>query len=236
VGNLESSDDVGRTALGDGLSLLAQESRRQGGNISPAPSLAFEEGGFTYVPAVGDGQVGAFMLWDQRDRSHKIITAGNDPTRFTQLQSAMSDRVQDDQLMNNSEMRWQQSYGTRFVSEFDFAYYPKDLNQGIMSWITTEAEQQWFAQNDQLPNTDIEGLTGRALEDRMAERRLFAATMNLMALDLGWSGIEPPDPFATSAPQQVPRGADDEESAGGFEARQRGQASFLESQVLQVFP
>ena len=235
VGNLESSDDVGRTALGDALSMLAQESKRQGGNISPAISLSFSEGGFTYVPAAGDGQVGAFMQWDPRDRSSKIITAGSDPTRFTQLQAVMSDKVEDDLLMNNSEMRWRPSYGTRFVSEFDFAYFSKDMSQGILSWITVEAEQQWFAQNGQLPRTDIEGLTGRALEEVLSERRLFAATMNLMALDLGWSGLEPPDPFATSAPQQVPRGAGDEESPAGFEARQRGQASFLESQALQVF-
>ena len=235
VGNLESSDDVGRTALGDGLSQLAQESKRQGGNISPAPSLSFSEGGFTYVPSAGDGQVGAFLQWDPRDRSSRIITAGSDPTRFTQLQAVMSDKVEDDLLMNNSEMRWRPSYGTRFVSEFDFAYFPKDMSQGVLSWITVEAEQQWFAQNGQLPRTDTEGLTGRALEEVMSERRLFAATMNLMALDLGWSGIEPPDPFATAAPPQVPRAAGEEESPGGFEARQRGQASFLESQARQVF-
>ena len=240
VGNLESSDDVGRTALGTALSNLAQESKRLGGDISPAIGLSFKDGGFTYVPSVGDGQVGAFMLWDKGDRSHKIITPGNDPTRFNQLDKALRSQTQDE-LMSDNDMRWRESYGTRFMSEFDLAFFGDDMTQGSLAWVTNRAQENWVAQTGQLPNLDVEGLTGRALEEVMTTRRLFDATMNIVALELGWSGIEPPDPFAPDAPPQTAvtrgRGGALEEQRGGvFEAQQAGQISFRESQKRQIRP
>lgn len=196
VGNLREGKRAGVSSVQMGLLALGLEARRQGGGISPNIAAAFEHKGKTYVPATGGGRAGAFLEWDSGKRERKIIRPLD--RGFGELQQRLADTTESADLVTNSDVRWRASYGTRFVSEFDQAYFSSDSTSGIGGWIRDEAERRWFDNTGQLPQTDIEGLEGRELEQVQLQRELFRTIMDQVATEHGWGGLDRVQPAAAS--------------------------------------
>lgn len=187
VGNMQKGSKDGSRRLMGGLLSLSLEARRQGG-ISPNVGLAFEHKGKTYVPATGNGRAGAFLEWDPRAQEPKLLRP--DAKMFGELQERLFETAEETDLVFNSDVRWRPSYGTRFVQEFDQAYFPGQTTGNISGWIANESQRRWFEQMGQLPRLSTEGLEGRELEEVQNERDLFRSFMNVIALELGWSGLD----------------------------------------------
>ncbi len=205
VGSIRETDKAGRLRLNGALTALTLEARRQG-DISPNTALAFEHRGKTYVPATGNGRAGAYMEWDQRTQQAKLVSPNTNLTLFRQLNERLAESASELDLVSNSDVRWRESYGTRFISQFDQAYFPNDPSGGIGSWMATEAQRRWFDQMGTLPRLDVEGLEGRELEEVQQERDVFRSFMNIIALEHGWTGLDPlrVPPGVTGVPSQLP--------------------------------
>lgn len=195
VGNIRQPERDAARRLGSALSNLSRQSR-EAGDISPNLGLTFEhvnekKEAKTYIPATGDGQVGLFLEWD------KITTAvadsriiGRENKLFDELEQKVLEGSADVDLVFNSDVRWREEYGTRFVSEFDQTYFAEEgVGGGIGGWIRDEATQRWFDQTGFFPDLNTEALEGRALAEVQLQRDIFSTFMSLIAIEHGWSGL-----------------------------------------------
>ncbi len=189
VGNVGKPDKNGTRRLNAALADLSFASKRQG-DVTPNVGLSFGHKGLTYVPSTGNGRAGVFLEWDPPKQDWRLISPQDNITLFRELERKLSTTANEADLVSNSDVRWRESYGTRFVSEFDAAFFTEQPDQDLGTWISEEAERRWFAQEGELPRLVTEGLEGRALDLAQREQRVFNQFMNQIALELGWSGLD----------------------------------------------
>lgn len=193
VGNVRKREKDADRRLSGALSDLSKEGR-QLGDVSPNLGLAFEHGGKTYIPATGNGRVGLFLEWDKNTTAvadSRIL--GRESKLFGDLEEKLLETATETDLVFNSDVRWREAYGTRFVWEFDQTYFAEEPNGGIGAWVRDEARQRWFDQTGFFPDLNLDGLEGRALTEVQLQRDIFSTFMNLIAIEHGWSGLNRTD-------------------------------------------
>lgn len=203
VGNIgKISDKEGFVSLRTGLIALQLQARAAGHSMNVGLSFRAvrtrADGERTYVPATGGGVVGAFMEWDQRTQTARIVTPNAQPKLFAKLEDRLRRNSGDADFVSNADVRWRPEYGPRTVSEFDAGFYADSPSEGLGAWFHREAQRQWFEQQGEVPDLDLAPngvpLEGRDREEVLLDRQSIRAMMNLLAIAHGWLGLEPSRP------------------------------------------
>ena len=245
------SDKDGFQRLRSGLIALAFTGRQAGGQTVNT-GLAFKAVGSrrlgerTYVPSTGNGIVGAFMEWDQRTQTARIITPGVQPKLFAKLEDQLLNNNSEADFVSNADVRWRPEFGARTVAEFDAGYYADSPSEGLGAWFSTEAQRRWFDQQGELPKLDLAPngvlLEGREREEVMLDRSMFRTMMNLVSIEHGWLGLDPNrvPPGLTSPPPTLQGGANVDLIRSAEAAVKKAESDFAQTgtpvEVTQALP